>query len=240
MSPQGFDQTLSRFGLENLKGIDLQLTKGGDIALTRDGDLQLGNFRANGMFRFIERWRWSESTITQLFMPMVQAANKLDSLVTAREQGQAPLLWENPQAYHEATDYIVELQLVSSTLAGAIAVILNNLFQRLKRDLNTSDEEWHLTTPTFASFSIGEIFSAAATNFRHYDEWASAKTPSPRHLASMKVLCGVLNKPVQTEKGFPTIRANKCGNVLMLLTEGSIETLHQLTVGYAKSLAKYK
>jgi len=41
---KGFDQTLSRFGIESLKkGLDLQLTPEGTIALTRDGDLQLGD-----------------------------------------------------------------------------------------------------------------------------------------------------------------------------------------------------
>jgi hypothetical protein len=90
MPPQGFDQTLSQFGLENLKyGLDLQLTKSGDIALTRDGDLQLGKPRANGMFRFIERWRQSESAITELFGPMAKAATKLESLSSARERGAA-------------------------------------------------------------------------------------------------------------------------------------------------------
>lgn len=241
MPPQGFDQTLLQFGLENLKrGLDLQLTKSGDIALTRDGDLQLGKPRENSMFRFIERWRQSESAITELFGPMAKAATKLESLSSARKRGEAPVLSQNPEAYHEVTDSIVEAQLVSSTLAGSIAVLQNSLFQRLKRDLNASDDEWRQTTPAFAGFSLGEIFTAAAANFRHYDEWASIKSPTTQQLASMKVLCGLLNMPVQTAQGFPTIRTNVCGSVLMLLSQGSLETLHQITVGYAKSLAKYK
>lgn len=240
MPLQGFDQTLSRFGLEKLKGgLDLQLTKNGDIALTRDGDLQLGNPRENGMFRFIERWRKSESAITELFGPMAKAATKLESLSSTRKRGEGPALSQNPEAYHEITDSIVESQLVSSTLAGSIAVIQNNLFQRLKLDVNASDDEWRQATPAYVGFSLGEIFAAAAANFRHYDEWASTKSPSVQQLASMKILCGLLNMPVQTAQGFPTIRANVCGRVLMLLSQGSIETLHQITVGYAKSLAKY-
>lgn len=241
MPLEGFDQTLSKFGLENLKsGLDLQLTRSGDIAITRDGDLQLGKPLANGMFRFIERWRQSESAIAELFGPMAKAATKLGSLSSARERGEGPALSHNPQAYHEVTDSIVEAQLVSSTLAGSIAVIQNSLFQRLKLDISASDDEWRQATPALAGFSIGEIFTATAANFRHYDEWASTKHPTAKQLTSMKVLCGLLDMPVQTAQGFPTIRTNVCGSVLMLLSQGSIERLYQLTVGYAKSLAKYK
>lgn len=171
---------------------------------------------------------------------MAQAATRLEGLSSARERGEGPALSQNPEAYHEITDSIVESQLVSSTLAGSIAVIQNNLFQRLKLDLNAADDEWRQATPAFVGFSLGEIFAAAAANFRHYDEWASTKSPSAQQLASMKVLGGLLNMPIQTEKGIPTIRTNVCGSVLMLLSQGSIETLHQLTVDYAKSLAKYK
>ncbi len=241
MPPQKFDQTLSRFGLERLtNGLDLQLTPSGDIALTRDGDLQLGNRSTNGLFRFIERWRQSESAITELFTPMAREAIKFNNLSRSRERGEYPTLSLNPQAYHETTDSIIEAQLVASTLAGSIAVISNNLLQRLKQDIDASNEEWRHAEPIFSGFSLGEIFAAAASNFRHYDEWASTQSPTKQQQISMNVICGILNVPVQTEKGFPTIRTNKCESILMLISEGNIETLHQLTVKYAKSLAKYK
>lgn len=241
MPPQEFDQTLVRFGLENLKsGLDLQLTKSGDIAVTRDGDLQLGNSRTNGMFRFIERWRQSEAAITELFGPMARAVERLESYSSARANGEGPALSRDPQAYHEVTGFIIESQLVSSTLAGSIAVIQNNLLQRLKLDLNASEDEWHQATPAFQGFSLGEIFYAAAANFRHYDEWASTKSPKGQQLSSMKVLCGLLDLPLLTAHGFPSIRTNVCDRVLMRLSQGSIEMLHQLSVGYAKSLAKHK
>ncbi|MBI1174918.1 MAG: hypothetical protein GC139_06600 [Sideroxydans sp.] len=241
MPPQRFDQTLSRFGLERLKsGLDLQVTPSGDIAITRDGDLQLGNLNTNGLFRFIERWRQSESTIAELFTPMAREATRFENLSRSRKRGEYPTLTLNPQAYHEITDSIIEAQLVASTLAGSIAVILNNLLQRLKQDLKAPDDEWHQAKPIFSDFSLGEIFAAAAANFRHYDEWASTQLPTKQQLTSMSVICGLLNVPVQTEKGFPSIRTNECGNILMLISKGDIETLHRLTVEYAKSLAKYK
>lgn len=241
MPPQAFDLTLSRFGLERLKvGLDLQLTKSGDIAITRDGDLQLGNTQKNALFRFVERWRYSESTIAELFGPMVQEARTLERLSGARERDEGPSLSQAPQTYHDETEAIAEAQLISSTLAGSIFVILNSLLQRLKLDLNASADEWHTSGPVIGGFSVGEIFAAAAANFRHYDEWAATRAPKENQTFSMKVLCGVLNTPVLTTWGFPTIRTNVCGEVLILLCRGSVESLHEITFDFAKSIAKFK
>jgi hypothetical protein len=240
MPPQDFDETLVRFGLESLKPEwDIQVTQSGDIATTRDGDLQLGNARANGMFRFIERWGQSESAIAELFGPMTRAAKRLESLSSERANGTGPSLSKDPQQYHKATDAIVEAQLVSSTLAGAIAVIQNNLLIRLKLDLSASEHEWREAPPAFRGYSLGQIFSAAAANFRHYDEWASTRPPTSQQRPSMEILCSVLNLPMLTAHGHPSIRTNVCDKVLMLLSRGSVDTLHQLTVEYAKSLAKH-
>jgi hypothetical protein len=93
--------------------------------------------------------------------------------------------------------------------------------------------------PLVSSFSVGEIFAAAAANFRHYDEWAASKVPNSKQKLSIKVLCGLLNEPIQTKYGFPTIRENVCGKILMVISRGSIDTLHEITFDYAKSLAKY-
>lgn len=238
---QEFDEILLRFGLTKLKtGLDLQLNKFGDIAVTRDGDLQLGNATANGMFRFIERWRQRESTIRELFVPMVKAAQTFEELSTARQRGEPPTLSKDAAAYHEVTDAIIEAQLVFSTLAGSIAVILNSLLYRLKLDVNASDAQWRQAGKLFATFSIGEVFSAAAANFRHYDEWAASKSLTAQQLSSMKVLSGLLNIPIQTVHGVASIRNNVCGEILMLVSQGSIDTLNEVTVGFAKALAKYE
>jgi len=240
MPIHGFDETLARFGLERLKvGLDLQLTKSGDIAITRDGDLQFGNRQGNALFRFVERWRHSESSIGELFLPMLKAGRRLIELTSARERGEAPQLHLDPNAYHETTEAIVEADLLSATLAGAIFVILNNLFYRLKLDLNATDDDWRVATPVIQGFSFGQITNAAAANFRHYDEWAATKSPKPTQLDSMNVLCGVLARPVQSQHGIPTIRENICWKVLEVITQGSLISFHEMSFVYAKSLAKF-
>jgi hypothetical protein len=241
MPLEEYDKTLVRFQLEKLKNsVDLQLTKSGDIAITRDGDLQMGDVQSNAMFRLVERWRQSESTINELFGPMLRASRQLEELTKARELGESPSLGQDPKAYHHVTEAIIEYQSLSSVLAGSIFVVANNFLQRFKKDLNASCDEWKLAVPQINNFSIGEIFSAAAANFRHYDEWARTKVPNEKQLAKMTVLCGLLAFPVQTKHGFPTIRTNVCGSVLMMVSEGSVDHFHQITFDYAKALGKYQ
>ena len=82
-----YDETLAQFQLENLRNrIDLQVDKNGNIAMTRDGQLQMGNTQSNAIFRLVERWRESESTINELFIPMLRASSQLDELSKARER----------------------------------------------------------------------------------------------------------------------------------------------------------
>jgi hypothetical protein len=240
MPVPGYEETLKRFGLESLKTrVDLQVSKSGDIAVTRDGDLQMGDTKINALFRFVERWRYSESTINDLFNSAASAAKQLHELSRAREENEGPSLTIDPKAYHEVTESILEYQSVSSVLSGAIFVVLNNLLQRFRLDLNATDDQWTLAGKTIESYSIGDIVWSGAANFRHHDEWASTKTPTRTQHRSMEVICGVLKYPLQVPKGFPTIRTNVCGIVLMRICEGSAERLHQIAFDYAKAVARY-
>ena len=196
MSLPDYYETLGRFGLDELKTrVDLQLTASGDIAVTRDGDLQMGNTRVNALFRLVERWRQSDSTINELFRPMLRAARQLDELQMARANDEGPSLRLNPKAYHEVTGSILECQSVSATLAGAVFVVLNNLLQRFRLDLGASDDDWSAAGTMINTYSVGEIIASAAANFRHCDEWASSKTPTRTQRRSMDVLCGLLKVP---------------------------------------------
>ena len=238
----GYDETLSRFGLVKLKcHADLQLTKSGNIAVTLDGHLQMGDTQINALFRLVERWRQSESTINDLFSSMLRASQQLQELSKARAEDKGPSLSMNPKEFHAVTDSILECESVSSVLSGSILVVFNNLLQRFKKDLDTSEDEWKSSGTKINNHSIGVIFTAAAAaNFRHYDEWACAKTPDARQRESMEVLCDLLNWPLLTAYDFPSIRSNVCGDVLMNISRASVDNLHQITFDYAKALSKYQ
>ncbi len=237
----GYLETLSRFGIEKLHGsLDLQLTKGGDIAATRDGHMQFGSTQGNALFRLIERWRHSETVINELFGPMLRSARQFEDLSGARARDQGPSLGGDPKAYHDVTDAIVESRLIAATLAGSIAVILHSLLMRFKLDLNASEADWEATPPLTGGFSLGQVFTATAANFRHYDEWAAAKKVlSKQQVPNMTVLCGVLGLPLTNLYGYPTLRENVCSDVLMKITNGSVNDLHAMIFEFAKRLAKF-
>lgn len=141
--------------------------------------------------------------------------------------------------YHEVTEAIVESRMIAGTLAASIAVILHSLLMRFKLDLNASDADWETAPPLNGGFSLGQVFTAAAANFRHYDEWAKAKELTKQQESNMTTLCGVLGLPLRNQHGYPTLRENVCGDVLMKITNGSIDDLHAMIFQYAKTLARF-
>jgi hypothetical protein len=239
MTQPAYEETLKRFELEWLRqNLDLRLTERGDIALTGDGDPALGDRKSNALFRLVQRWRQSKSTLDDLFAPMARAHRMLDELTTDRNAGRGPALWEAPAAYHEVTDQILEYESISSILAGAVFVVLNNLLQRFRLDLGASLADWAAAAPVFHGHSLGEVVAAAAANFRHHDEWASTEAPTNTQKASMAVLAHLLDQPVLTERGCPTIRSNVCGPVLWKISGGSEDRLDEAIFAYAKPLAR--
>ncbi|HEY2683759.1 MAG TPA: hypothetical protein VGI93_09645 [Steroidobacteraceae bacterium] len=235
-----YDETLMRYGLTGLRArADIQVTDSGDIAVTRDGDLQMGDRQTNALFRLVERWRWNEPTVRELFDMILNSARQLDDLNEARADNKGPVLHIDPKAFHEISDLILEYQSITSVLAGSIFVVLNNLLQRFRQDLDAEESEWRAAHPIFESYSLGQIVSSAAANFRHSDEWASVKSPTMVQRQSMEVICGLLKRPVQMQKGYPTIRSNVCGSILITISESSFDRLNQLVFDFAKALAKY-
>lgn len=236
MSVPEYLETLDRFGLTELKcGGDLQL-KNGNIALTADGNFQFGSARFNALFRLVERWRLNQPTLNELFGSMLLTSQRLEEVIKARAQGIGPSINMNPVAFHEETESIGDYESGSSVFAGSILVVLSNLLQRFKKDLNPSKGQWESAGLMVNGFSIGVIFSAAAANFRHHDEWARMQTPNAQQQASMDVLCAILERPLMTN-GFPTIRTNVCREVIIKVSGGSVDRLHQITFDYAKALS---
>lgn len=233
-------ETLDRFGLLELKsGGDLQI-KDGDIATTRDGDLKLGDDRFNAFFRLVQRWRLNESAIGDLFANTEIYAQRLTQVMGERSNGIGPSLGADPEAFHEMTDVIGESESGASVFAGSILVVMNNLLQRFKLDLNVSREKWCSSAPHFSGYSLGEVISAAAANFRHHDEWASSPHPTNQQLVSMNILAPILGVQPIDERGFRTIRSNVCREILEALSAGSVEHLHSHLFKFAQNLGNTK
>lgn len=229
-------ETLDRFGLLELKsGGDLQI-KDGDIATTRDGDLKLGDDRFNAIFRLVQRWRLNESAIGDLFANTEVYAQRLTQVMGERSNGIGPSLGGTPEAFHEMTDVIGESESGASVFAGSILVVMNNLLQRFKLDLNVSREKWCSSAPHFSGHSLGEVVAAASANFRHHDEWASSPQPNKQQMASMNILAPILGVPPVNERGFRTIRSNVCREILGVLSSGSVEQLHSHLFKFAQNL----
>ncbi|MBN9697738.1 MAG: hypothetical protein J0L85_18265 [Zoogloea sp.] len=231
-------ETLDRFELGWMrKGGDLQI-KNGDIALTLDGDLQLGDSHFNSLFRLIERWRHNQPTLDVLYASMLGASDSLDDMQEARDRGNGALLSQNPAAYHHETAEIMGYESASSVYAGSIVVVLNNMLQRLRKDLGASEDDWKSAGPMFSNYSAGSVITAAANNFRHHDEWARANSAAGQQLASMEVLCAVIRQPVQDRHGHPSIRTNVCKEVLLAISDGSVDRLHNVIFEFSRALAK--
>lgn len=231
-------ETLDRFGLGWMrKGGDLQV-KNGDIAVTPDGDLQLGDTRFNALFRLVQRWRHNQPTLDVLFASMLDASDSLGDMQEARGSGNGALLHQNPAAYHQETTEIIGYESASSVYAGSILVVLNNMLQRFRKDLNASENAWKGVGPFISGYSVGSVVTAAANNSRHHDEWARAQSPASQQLASMEVLCAVIGQPVKDQHGHPSIRTNVCREVLLAVSDQSADRLHQIIFDFAKALAK--
>jgi hypothetical protein len=231
----GYFETLTRFGLEELKQGDIQ-AHNGLWAMTPDGDFQFGNTRINALFRLVERWRVNQPTLEQLYGALPSNAHRLKEVSKARAQGIGPSLLREPVQYHEETEALGDYESAASVYAGAILVVLNNVMQRCRQDLHASESRWVSANPKIEGHSVGVVFAAAAANFRHHDEWARATKIDHRQRASMESLCAMLDKDLLSQ-GRPTLRTNVCREVLLTISEGSTDRLYQLMFDYAKALA---
>ena len=231
----GYFETLTRFGLQELKEGDLQVHDG-NWAVTPDGDCQFGTTRVNALFRLVERWRVNQPTLEQLYGDLYSRAQRLKEVLKAGAQGRGPSLSREPVQYHEESEALGDYESGASVYAGAILVVLNNLLQRCRQDLRASETQWVAANPKIEGHSVGVVFAAAAANFRHHDEWARATKIDERERASMEPLCAVLGKDLWTQ-GRPTLRTNVCREVLLKVSEGSTDHLYRLMFDYAKTLA---
>lgn len=233
-----YEQALVLFDLSKLKTkglVDLTVDANGNIAITRDGDLQMGEARVNALFRVLERWRISQFTVNELYATW---RSTRDELKTIQCQHKNSSLVADLRRFHSEAESISELEENSGILAGAIFVVLNNLLQRFKQDLELSQGPTAASTPTPPPFEAA--ITAAAANFRHYDEWAGSSVVNSQQQKSVSTLCHFLGMQPKGANERPAIRSNVCSPVLEKLSEGTIETLHRRIFDYAKTAARYE
>ena len=233
-----YDQALAVFDLSKLKTkglVDLHLDANGNIAMTRDGDLQMGEARVNALFRLLERWRISQFTVDELYATW---RSTREELKTIRSQHKNSSLVTDPRKFHSEAESISELEENSGILAGAIFVVLNNLLQRFKQDLDISQSPTAGSTSTQPPFEA--VIMAAAANLRHYDEWAGSHATNSQQQKSVSVLCHFLGMQPNGASGRPAIRSNVCGLVLEKLSDDAVETLYRKLFDCAKAAARYE
>ena len=233
-----YDQALVLFNLSMLKTkglVDSTMDKNGSIAVTRDGHLQMGEARVNALFRLLERWRISQFTVDELYATW---RSTRDELKTLRSQHHNSSLVADPRKSHSEAESLSELEENSGILAGAIFVVLNNLLQRFKQDLEIFQSSTAASAPNQPPFEA--VIIAAAANFRHYDEWAGSHATNSQQQKSVSALCQFLGMPPNGASGRPAIRSNVCGLVLEKLSDDAVETLHRKLFEYAKTAARYE
>lgn len=146
-----YDETLSAFGLEKLKKrAGLVLTETGGLALTRDGHLQLGEPRINALLRLVGRWRISQSTIDELTRMWRGATNGAHGIQWRPDRA---TLSSDPAAYWRDEESIAELRENAAILAGSIFVVVSNLIERFRKDLNAPQNGATAPNSTQQSFN---------------------------------------------------------------------------------------
>jgi hypothetical protein len=229
--------TLNRYGLERLKSGDLQV-RNDNIAVTADGDLQFGDRTVNALFRLVERWRVHQPTLNDLFEAMQFHSRQRDETLDARNSGRGPSFVTDIDAFHEVNDRLRVDESGASIYAGTICLVLNNLLQRFRVDAQPTSDAWRKAAPTFTGESFSEIIAAAANNFRHHDEWARTNPPTPQQIPSISVLQNVLGTRTSGDQG-RGIRTNVCREIVLLVSDGAIEQLHERLFAYAKNVCDY-
>jgi hypothetical protein len=232
-------ETLSRFGLQRLNSgeADLVLDGNGNIAITKDGNLQMGVTPVNAMFRLVERWRVTDHATRAMFLQIKDA----ESLASAMTEETAGLLTLEPKRYMETQEQVEAVREMAASFAGTVFVTLNNTLQRFRNDIGIkeSDPKWTCSGRLIQEHSIGEIASAAAANFRHYDEWDATSTPNPQQLRSIQVIAKVLGYNATVQGGHRTFRGNVCDRMLAPVCGGSPDALTERMFEYCKVIAGF-
>jgi hypothetical protein len=231
-----YEQVIETYTIGLLKAPgDLQLTAGGDIAV-HDGDLKFGNDQYNAMFRLVQAWRFNSPTLAALFNLAVDSGKTQNRLTKEQDELMSMLVatnWsrDSIKEYHAKNDEIGASEIGEGACAGALFIILSNLLLRFKNDLQVVQDRWVKSGPLISGISVGLLVSAAANNFRHYDEWRRSTPPTRQQRSSMSVISQVLGSGPQL------IRENVCPKLLEAISHGIYENLNKALFEFAKSVS---
>lgn len=228
-----------RYDLGSLKnGADLTIGPDGGLATTVDGDVQLGTNQHNALHRLVVRWQMEAPTLFSMFQDVLGSEEKrqvylgmIDALVSRKSLDK-----ETATDFRELQHAIGIHQAGPGTSAGGVAIALNNLLRREWVDLGRPGR-WASAGNRISGRSLGEIIEAAANNFRHGDEWARDKIPSPDQLKSVRVLGDILGATLPPNGVNHPFRGNVVPKVLLRISGGNFEQLMDAFFGFARSLA---
>lgn len=214
---KGYDETLDSLGLSR-PFLDLAI-KDGDIALNDYGDFLLTDPETDALYRFINKWRFQEKTIIDLFNLWKE---------THLERGmleQKAKYWTSKQ-HMENEELAESYREAEASVAGSIFVLLNTLFNILKRASQPQ------SVINVKGISLQKIIQATSNNFRHYDEWSHSSPYTNQQKKSADILCDLLGID-KNAKNKPIVN-NVCSEVLSVLSNGDFKNIHELVSLIAK------
>ncbi len=238
--PPSYEEVVQRYNLAMLMAAGDWSFANGDLTMTKDGDIQHGDIAYSGLHRLVETWRYNEPHLRYLF----ETANEMLARGESLRQKMNAIDQESIDAHGRpdfdqfaaAFNAIREDQGVvtfgAATYSGCLMIALSGALLRFKNDIDAR-AEWNKTEPFFNTYSVGPIIVAAANGFRHADEWAKTRPPTPQQKASQDIISGALS-------GFPSpdeLSHGRCVEVLHLLSVGDFERLAFNVFAFAHNVA---
>ena len=240
MSPiSAYEAFVLKYDLsEILADNDFRVTASGDIAMWA-GSPQQGDHRCNAMLRMLSRWfAYTRALETLLDLVGVDDFRKHGAVSDLDAVAERAAYGEDVDRYHAL---ILEGQIGefgAAACAGAVMVVLNNLFQQYKKDLHAETLNWDAIEPVFGGCSFGQIVVAAANNFRHYDEWARTGRweLNERQKPSISVIERALDYTPLSDRLEPW-RGNACADLVEIICGTNFPMLQDNFIQFARGAA---
>jgi hypothetical protein len=245
-TPPAYDDIVNTYGMDILTVPGDFSIVAGDLAMTKDGDFKMGDTTYNGLFRLVQAWRYNVHHLRFLFEMMhamsVHRRRLDDKMNRIGEERHARFsinayLQPDPifaEAFHAVTDERGTAEFGFGTFAGCLVMLLSGSLLRFKDDIDASANDWTRAEPLFNGVSLGQVVVAAANGFRHDDEWAKTRPPTPKQKVSQDIIVRALQGRPAPEHRTP----GRCAEVLgMLSQDGNFERLAANLFAFAHNVA---